>query len=98
MWRLSVRNFTHFARYETPMIAGFRKYALLYRKTATMQSRDSLPTKPTRPLIGNSPLLIRSRRDLLGGRSLGMGLPLTAHLHRCAAHHDPAGICANEPR
>jgi hypothetical protein len=39
MWRLSDRNFTHFARYETPMVAGFRKYALLYRKAATMRSR-----------------------------------------------------------
>jgi len=37
MWRLSVGNFMHFARYETPMSAGFRKYALLYRKVATMQ-------------------------------------------------------------
>jgi hypothetical protein len=41
MWRLSVGNFVHFARYETSMIAGFRKYALLYRKTATIRSRDS---------------------------------------------------------
>ena len=40
IWRLSVRNFTHFARYETPMVAGFRKYALLYRKAAMLQSRD----------------------------------------------------------
>jgi len=47
MWRLSVRNFMHFARYETPMIAGFRKYALLYRKAATMQSRDSVPAGPS---------------------------------------------------
>jgi hypothetical protein len=39
--RLSVGNFVQFARYETSMIAGFRKYALLYRKTATIQSRDS---------------------------------------------------------
>jgi hypothetical protein len=65
MWRLSVRNFVHFARYETPMVAGFRKYALLYRKTATMQPRGGLPAKPIRPLISNSPLLIRSLRDLL---------------------------------
>lgn len=55
----------HFARYETPMVAGFRKYALLYRKAATLQSRDRMPTRHVRPPIGNSPLLIRSRRDLL---------------------------------
>jgi hypothetical protein len=59
MWRLPVGNFMQFARYETPMIAGFRKYALLYRKAATMQSRgpaaaywqlavaDSLTARPT---------------------------------------------------
>jgi hypothetical protein len=41
MWCLSVGDFVHFARYETPLIAGFRKYALLYRKTATIQSRDT---------------------------------------------------------
>jgi hypothetical protein len=64
MWRLSVGNFMHFARYETLMIAGFRKYALLYRKAATLQSRNRVPTRPVRPPIGNSPLLIRSRRDL----------------------------------
>jgi hypothetical protein len=40
MWGLSVKNFTHFARYETPMSAGFRKYASVYRKPATLQSRD----------------------------------------------------------
>jgi hypothetical protein len=33
MWRLSVGNFMHFARYETPMIAGFRKYALAISKS-----------------------------------------------------------------
>jgi hypothetical protein len=64
MWRLSVDNFMHFARYETPMIAGFRKYALIYRKAATLQSRDSVRRGPF-GRIGNSPLLIRSRRDLL---------------------------------
>jgi hypothetical protein len=41
IWRLSVGNFMHFARYETPTSVGFRKYAVLCRKTATMQSRDS---------------------------------------------------------
>jgi hypothetical protein len=46
MWRLSAGNFMLFARYERPMIAGFRKYALLYRKAATMQSRDSVPAGP----------------------------------------------------
>jgi hypothetical protein len=51
MWRLSVGNFMHFARYETPMIAGFRKYALLYRKAATMQSRDSVPADPFARLL-----------------------------------------------
>ena len=39
MWRLSARNYAHFARYETPTAAGFRKYALLYRKTATAIAR-----------------------------------------------------------
>jgi hypothetical protein len=65
MWRLSVGTFMLFVRYETPMSAGFRKYALLYRKAATMQSRDCAPTRPVRPPIGESPLLIHSRRDRL---------------------------------
>jgi hypothetical protein len=55
----------HFARYETPMIAGFRKYALLYRKAATIHSCDSARSRPVRPPIGNLPWLIRSRSDLL---------------------------------
>ena len=78
MWRLSVGNFVHFARYETSMIAGFRKYALLYRKTATMRSRDSAREAVRLP-TNNSPLLIRSRRDLLRRAfHLDTRLPLTA--------------------
>jgi len=50
----------HFARYETPMSVGFRKYASLYRKTATVLSHDNLPARPVRPLIDNSLLLIRA--------------------------------------
>src|SRR6202161_122752 len=83
MSRLSARNFTHLARYETPMVAGFRKYALLYRKTATLQSRNSVPATPVQPPIGNSPLLIRSRRDPTpAGFRIDMGLPLIPRLHR----------------
>jgi hypothetical protein len=85
MWRLPVGNFAQFARYETPMIAGFRKYALLYRKAATMQSRDSarapaaaywqlavadsLTARPT-PAEGR-----RRDRFLVKGFHLDMGLP-----------------------
>ena len=46
----------HFARYETPRCAGFRKCALFYRKTATVRSGDNMPA---RPVIDNSLLLIR---------------------------------------
>jgi hypothetical protein len=88
----------HFARYETPMSAGFRKYALLYRKAATMQSRDSAPTRPDRPPIGNSPLQIRSRRDLLRQAFISPWPAAHSSRHRRAAHHDSGGICANEPR
>ena len=66
----------HFARYETPMIAGFRKYAPLYRKAATMQSRGGVPARLVRPPIGNSPFLIRSRRDRLQRRVYGDTLML----------------------
>ena len=56
------------------MIAGFRKYALMYRKAATMYSRDSVPARPVRPRIGHSPLPIVASRPTPAGFGLDMGL------------------------
>ena len=70
-----------FARYETPMVAGFRKYALLYRKAARIRSRDSADETRSAAYWQLAVADSFTPRPTPAGFHLDLGLPLTARRH-----------------
>src|ERR1700722_1491297 len=98
MWRLSVGNFMHFARYETRGLLASENMPCCIEKPPRCIRATACRQGPFGRLLVTRRCRFVCVALYSADFGLDMSLPLTARMNRCAAHHDSAGICANEPR